>query len=194
MTGLQKLVRLIDNINKAVGYTAMWLAVIMALVQFAVVILRYVFSTGFIFMQESIWYMHGMLFMMGAGYTLLRDGHVRVDVFYREASARFRALVDLFGALFFLIPVSVATFVLSYSYVLNAWRILEGSTEVSGLPLIFALKTFIWVFAISLFLQGIALALRAILCLGGGSDGFSPSPARDEGPARMAQAPGTASH
>ena len=176
MSGLKKLVAAIDTVNTVIGRVAMWLAIIMALVQFTVVILRYVFSTGFIFMQESIWYMHGMLFMMGVGFTLLNDGHVRVDVFYREASQKFKAMVDLLGCLFFLLPIAVLSFTLSQGYVLNSWRILEGSTEVSGLPLIFALKTFIWVFAFSLFIQGVALVLRAVLYLTGATETYRVTP------------------
>ena len=71
----------------------------MVLVQFALVLMRYVFGVGNVLIQESMWYMHGTLFMAAAGYTLLQDGHVRVDIFYREASARRKALVDLFGGI-----------------------------------------------------------------------------------------------
>lgn len=173
---VKKIIAVIDAINLAVGRTAMWLTVIMAVAQFAVVIMRYVFSITFIQMQESIWYMHGMLFLMGAGYTLLKDGHVRVDVIYREASDRFKAIADLIGSLFFLLPVMYVTIYFSYGYVLNSWRILEGSVEVRGIPGIFVLKTFIWVFVAGLTLQGIALALRAIVYLTGHSDHYHPVP------------------
>ncbi|SCZ39208.1 TRAP transporter small permease subunit [Afifella marina] len=162
---MKAIIAVIDGLNYRIGRAVMWLAVLTALVQFATVILRYVFSIGFIPMQESIWYMHAILFMTGAGFTLLQDGHVRVDVLYREASPRKKALVDLFGALFLLLPVCVAAFWLSLGYVSNSWRILERSTEVSGLPLIFALKTFIWVFAVLVGLQGVAMALRAVVAL-----------------------------
>ncbi|MEM6665557.1 MAG: TRAP transporter small permease subunit [Pseudomonadota bacterium] len=164
---MEAAIRIIDAINYRIGRTVMWLAVLLAIVQFAVVILRYVFSIGFIPMQESIWYMSGILFMTGAGFTLLANGHVRVDVFYREAKGRVKAWVDVLGGLFFLMPVCVATLVLSDTYVLNSWRVLEGSTETSGIQGIFLLKTFIWVFAIVVGLQGIALILRGIRFLKG---------------------------
>lgn len=169
---LERVIRTIDRINLAVGRVVAWLALLMALVQFTTVILRYVFAVGFIPMQEAVWYMHGILFMAGAGFTLLHDGHVRVDVFYRTAPARSRALVDLWGSVAFLVPLCVLTVFLSWSYVLNSWFILERSTEVSGLPLIFALKTMIWVFAVLLGLQGVALAARALRCLRGETDGY----------------------
>src|SRR5690606_2714609 len=167
MARLQRLVALIDTINTAVGRAVMWLAVAMAVFQLGNVILRYVFSIGSIAMQQSIWYMHGLLFMLGAGFALMVDGHVRVDVFYRPASARTKAWIDLFGTIFFLLPLCVLTFVLSYSYVLNSWRVLEGSTEMSGLPFIYLLKTAIWAFSLLLGLQGIALGARAVLFLSG---------------------------
>lgn len=172
MSSLDRIINPIDQLNLLVGRAISWLTLAMALVQFIVVVLRYVFAIGFIPMQESIWYLHGMVFMVGAGFTLLNDGHVRVDVFYREAHTRTKALVDLFGSLLLLMPVCIATFILSFGYVVNSWSIFEQSTEVSGLPLIFALKTMIWVFAILLGLQGIALMARAIRHLRGESDTY----------------------
>ncbi len=152
----------IDGLNEYVGRGVAWLALIMVLVQFAVVIMRYVFSIGFIPMQELIWYLHGTLFMAGAGYTLLHDGHVRVDILYGEASARKKALIDMIGALFFLIPLCILTLWLSWSYIINSWRTFEGSTEISGLPAIFLLKTMIWVFAVLLGLQGVSMVIRGL--------------------------------
>ncbi len=167
MSSLQLLYRRIDTLNEYVGRATAWTALAMVLVQFLVVILRYVFAIGFIPMQESIWYFHGILFMMGAGYTLLYDGHVRVDLIYGDASPRAKALVDLFGAIIFLVPVCILTVWLSWGYVINSWKVLEGSTELSGLPLIFLFKTVIWLFAILLGLQGVSMAIKAWLQLRG---------------------------
>ncbi|MDX1604677.1 MAG: TRAP transporter small permease subunit [Candidatus Competibacterales bacterium] len=164
---MASLIRRLEAVNAVLGRTVAWLALAMVLLQFAIVILRYVFSVGFIALQESVWYLHGLLFMLGAGYTLLRDEHVRIDVIYREASIRYRAWVDLLGVLLLLLPVCGAILWLSWNYVLNAWRTLEGSTELSGLPLIFLLKTVVLVFAVLLSLQGLALALRALRVLTG---------------------------
>lgn len=172
MSSLERIIAAIDGINRGVGRSVAWLALAMALIQFVVVILRYVFAIGFIPVQELIWYLHGILFMVGAGFTLMYDGHVRVDVFYRGASPRFRALVDLGGSLLLLIPICILTFWLSRGYVTNSWRILEGSTEVSGLPFIYVLKTMIWVFAVLLGLQGVALAARALRYLRGEVDHY----------------------
>ena len=162
----------IDALNRRAGHAAAWLALALVLTQFAVVVLRFVFGIGFIFLQESVWYLHGILFMLGAGYTLLQDAHVRVDVFYRGAGPRRQALVDFLGTLFLLLPMTVLILALSFGYVLDSWYnfslgkwVLEGSTELSGLPLIFLLKTVIWLFAILLGLQGLSMALRAGLVL-----------------------------
>ena len=163
-----------DRLNARVGHWVAWATLALVLVQFLVVVLRFVFAVGFVPLQESVWYLHGTLFMLGAGYTLMRDEHVRVDVFYRDAPPRRKAWVDLAGALFLLLPVVVATFLLSFHYVLASWYnlntgqwVLQGSTELSGLPLNFALKTVIWLFAGLLFVQGLAMAIKALLFLRG---------------------------
>ena len=155
----------ISSFNRAVGQSIAWLALFMILVQFTVVVMRYVFGVGSIFMQESIIYMHSLLFMIGAAYTLLRDGHVRVDVFYREAKPRTKARVDLIGSIIFLLPVSAVIFESSIAYVVNAWQVFEGSKETSGIQAVFLLKSLIMVFGLLMFLQGLAMAANAILAL-----------------------------
>ena len=162
MNYFSRLANGIDWLNDRIGRGIAWVALLMVLVQFTVVIMRYVFAIGFIPMQESIWYMHGILFMVGAGYTLLHDGHVRVDIIYREASVRKKAWVDMLGSIIFLAPIGLLTLWLSSSYVINSWRTFEGSTEISGLPLIFLLKTVIWVFAGLLGLQAISTIIHSI--------------------------------
>lgn len=176
MKQLYHIANTIDYVNEHVGRIIAWTALFMVLVQFAVVVLRYVFAFSNTGLSESIWYLHGILFMLGAGYTLLYDGHVRVDVYYREASPRRKAWVDLLGAVFFLIPLCVLTFWLSWGYVLNAWAVLEGSTEISGLPLIFLYKTVIWVFATLLGLQALSMAIKALLFLAGRWPSYTPGP------------------
>lgn len=157
-----------DTVNAAVGFAAAWFALFMVLMQFTVVIMRYVFSYGSIMMQESIWYMHGLLFMFGAGYTLLREAHVRLDVFYSRFTARTRALVNLLGCALLLMPLCIFTWWLSWSFVVNSWAVMEGSTETSGLPLIYLYKTVILVFAALVGAQSVSLAAASIVTLGGG--------------------------
>src|SRR5680860_1138116 len=91
-------------INRAIGLTVCWLALAMVLLQFAIVILRYSFGISYIFLQEGVLYMHAALFMLGAGYALLVNEHVRVDIFYGQMSPRGRAAIDVFGGLALLLP------------------------------------------------------------------------------------------
>ena len=155
----------IDRLSAAVGRTVMWCLLFMVLAEFTLVLMRYVLGVGSIWLQESVIYAHGSLFMLAAAWTLSVDGHVRVDIFYADAAPRTKALIDLFGALLLLLPLALAVVFLSFSYVARSWAILEGSRETSGLPAVFLLKTLIPLFAALLALQGVAQALRAALTL-----------------------------
>ncbi len=137
----------------------------MALLTFVVVVLRYGFDRGSIALQEAVMYMHAAAFMLGIPYALKAGAHVRVDVFYAARSARAKARIELAGHLLFLFPLSVAIFLYSLGYVASAWRVLEGSPEVGGIPAVFLLKTLLPVMAVLLFLQGIAESLRHIAFL-----------------------------
>lgn len=151
----------IDRFSTSVGRAAAWLALAIVAVQFSVVVLRYAFGTGSIWLTESVLYCHAALFLLTAAWTLREQGHVRVDIFYASAPPRRKALVDLLGALFLLIPFALALGLLSLPYVARSWSVLERSRETSGLPLVFLLKTLIPAFALMLALQGVAQAIRA---------------------------------
>jgi TRAP-type mannitol/chloroaromatic compound transport system permease small subunit len=165
MAALAAFVRSIDRLNDAVGRGVAWLTLAMVLIAFAVVLLRYVFAIGWVWMQESYVWLHGTVFMLGAGYTLLHQGHVRVDIFYRDAGARRKALVDVLGSLLLLLPVVTLIFWVSLGYVGDSWGRLEESREAGGLPGLFLLKTVILGFCVLLGLQGLALAGRSLLVL-----------------------------
>ena len=150
----------IDRLNHAIGRSAAWLALAMVLVQFAVVVLRYVFGIGSIMLQEAIVYMHGVLFMMAAADTLLQDEHVRVDIFYARAAARRKALVNLLGCAFFILPFCGLIAFVSLDYVSMAWSVREGSRETSGIQGVYLLKTIILVFAAQLALQALSGILK----------------------------------
>ena len=137
-------------------------------VQFLVVVLRYAFGQGSIWLTESIIYGHATLFMLAAAWTLLAGGHVRVDVFYADASPRTKALVDLFGALLLLLPFMLVLAWFAVPYVARSWAILERSRETSGIPAVFLLKTLIPLFALLMALQGVSQAIRAAHVLRGG--------------------------
>ncbi len=168
---LRKLSRTIDSVNIAIGRAVCWLALAMVLLQFAIVVLRYVFGVGSLAMHETVVYMHGVLFMMAGAYTLAEDGHVRVDIFYRDAAPRKKAMINLFGVAVFLAPICILILYLSYPYVARSWSVLEGSRETSGLPGVFLFKTVILVFAGLLLLQGVSIVVRAVdTLLGNASD------------------------
>ena len=155
----------IDRIVAAIGRTAAWCCLYIVIAEFALVVMRYALGIGSIRLQESVLYAHAALFMLAAAWTLQVDGHVRVDIFYAQASPRRRAVIDLVGAIVFLFPVAIAVAVLSLPYVERSWAILEGSRETSGLPFVYLLKTLIPLFALLLALQGLSQAIRAGLLL-----------------------------
>jgi TRAP-type mannitol/chloroaromatic compound transport system permease small subunit len=155
----------IDRLTTTVGRAMAWLALVVVLLQFALVVARYLFGLGSIWLTETVIYAHATLFMLAAAWTLKVGGHVRVDIFYAEVSARTKALIDLMGALILLLPFALVLVWLSVPYAARSWAILERSQETSGLPLVFALKTLIPAFAVLMALQGIAQAIRAIRAL-----------------------------
>ncbi|MDQ7016633.1 MAG: TRAP transporter small permease subunit [Gammaproteobacteria bacterium] len=160
-------IRLCEQLTETCGWWVSWLSLLMVLVTFLIVVLRYGFNLGWISMQESVVYMHALLFLLASAYTLKLDGHVRVDIVYQTLSLRGRAWVDLLGTLLLLFPMSLFILWLSWEYVGNSWALLEGSREAGGLPLVFALKTAIPVMAILLIVQGSADIARRLPLLTG---------------------------
>jgi TRAP-type mannitol/chloroaromatic compound transport system permease small subunit len=158
---------LIDSVIAAIGRAAIWCCLYVVVVEFAVVLMRYALGIGSIKLQESVLYAHAGLFMLAAAWTLQVDGHVRVDIFYAQARPHTRALVDLIGAIVFLLPFAAVLALLSLPYVERSWAILERSREASGLPFVYLLKTLIPLFAVLIGLQGVAQAIRAALMLSG---------------------------
>ena len=174
MARLADFIRVIEKLNDRVGRGVAWLTLAMVLITFLVVVLRYAFSLGWVWMQESYVWLHGIVFMAGAGYTLLHDGHVRVDIFYRSGSPRYRAWVDLGGALLLLLPFVAVCGLASVDYVVESWAGLEESREAGGLPGLFLLKTVIWVFCLLVALQGLSLAARSAMILAGRTPPVEP--------------------
>ena len=162
---LMALADCIDRLNSAVGRAVAWLALVVVLLQFALVIARYLFGLGSIWATETVIYAHATLFLLAAAWTLRAGGHVRVDVFYAEASPRTRAKIDLLGSVLLLLPFALVLVWLSVPYAKRSWAILERSQETSGLPFVFVLKTLIPLFAVLMALQGVAQAIRALAVL-----------------------------
>ncbi len=160
-----RLLALLDAISEWTGRVVSWLTLAMVLATVTVVVLRYAAGMGLIWLQESVNWMHALVFMLGAAYTLKADEHVRVDVFYREMSERRRALVNLAGTALFLLPLCAFLLIESWQYVATSWRIGERSREAGGLPMLYLLKTLIPLMAALLGLQGTAAGVRALLAL-----------------------------
>lgn len=151
---------IIDAINRGIASVVRWFALLMVLVQFGIVVGRYVFGVNSIWVQESVLYLHATLFMLAAGYTLLVDKHVRVDIFYAKAAPATRRWVDMAGHLFLLLPAMTALIWWSWPSVRNSWKILEGPISVGGIEAVFLLKSLIPMFCVLVALQSIAILLR----------------------------------
>ena len=159
---MQSLANKLESFIAFTGRTVSWLSLLMVLVTFVVVVMRYLFDAGSIAMQESVAYMHAVLFLVGAAWTLQQDAHVRVDIFYSRWSPRAQAWVDLFGTLFLLLPVMLFISYISWEYIIDSWQVHEGSREAGGLPGVYILKSFILVMTTLLVLQAVANLLKAI--------------------------------
>lgn len=159
----------IDRINIAVGRAAAWFTLFMVIVTFVVVVMRYVFDAGLIWVQESVVWMHAVVFMLGAAYTLQAEEHVRVDVFYGTMGERRRAWVDLLGVFIFLVPVCVFLGWNSFDFVTQSWSLRESSRESGGLPypLIPMLKSVLLLMPLAVALQGVSLVLSSLRTLRG---------------------------
>ena len=164
---LHRLAQRVDRINEWVGATISWLTIAMVALTFLIVLMRYLFDSGWIAVQESVTYMHAMVFMLGSAYTLKHEGHVRVDIFYQKASLRNRAWVDLLGSLFLLLPTMLFILYMCWDYVSDSWMLLEDSAETGGLPAVFLLKSNMVLLPLLMVMQGLAQAAHNALFLMG---------------------------
>jgi TRAP-type mannitol/chloroaromatic compound transport system permease small subunit len=162
-----RLSRWLKSVSEVTGSIVAWLTVPMVVVTFVIVVLRYAFDLGWIWMQESVVWMHAVVFMLASAYALKHDAHVRVDIFYRRMTRRRRAWVNLLGTLFFLVPTSVFLIWTSADYVAVSWIIREGSREAGGLPFpcVPVLKTMIPLAFALLIVQGVADATDSLATL-----------------------------
>lgn len=170
MQALALLVRTISGLNRVVGEVLSWLALGCVLVCFTVVVQRYVFNTSTLWVQDLYVWLGGAMFTGVAGFALMRDDHVRVDIFYRPAPVRKKAMADLFGVVFFLLPFIYVVSHYGWTSVARSWGYYEGSSNIGGMPGLFVLKSFVILFCVLVGLQGLAMAARAILVLAGRED------------------------
>lgn len=158
---LNVLIKYIDNLTEYCGRAIAWLTLAMALLTCTIVVMRYVLESGSVALQESVSYLHAIIFMLGVSFALKRGAHVRVDIFYRRFSARARAGVEVAGTCLLLMPVCAVMFWLSIEYVANSWSVGETSGESSGLPWVYLLKTLLLVMPVLLILQGLSELLKS---------------------------------
>lgn len=166
MKALLSLARAIDALNERVGRLAIWLVLLATLISAGNALVRYGLNTSSNAWLEIQWYLFALIFLLGAGYTLKHDGHVRIDVLYGRASPRVQAWVDLLGGLFFLLPMSGLIAWLGWEFFLSSFRIQETSPDAGGL-LRWPIKLAIPLGFALLWLQGLAEVIKRAAFLQG---------------------------
>jgi TRAP-type mannitol/chloroaromatic compound transport system permease small subunit len=157
----EKICYLIDSMNEWVGRGVAWVTLLVVLVVFVDVVMRYLFRTSFVFTQEMEWHLFAFIFLMGAGYTLLYDGHVRVDIIYQRLGPKGKAWINFIGVVFFLIPGCIMIIDTSTHFAYTSWQVLEGSPDPGGVPFRFLVKSTIPVGFGLVLLQGISLGIKS---------------------------------
>ena len=173
---LSKIAQWINQFNYRMGQMISWLTLILVALVIIVVLSRYLLGIGSIAIQESVTYVHAVIFMLGLAFTLQRGGHVRVDIFYRDFSARRKAIVDLIGTVIFLLPFCGLILFGSWDYVMASWSIKESSSETGGIAAVYLLKTLMLFMPITLALQGLAQIIDSVLVLKVDSSGMEREP------------------
>ncbi len=155
---------LLDRISIATGRFTAWMTLAMVVITSIVVLMRYAFDAGQVWLQESVTWMHAFVFMVGAAYTLQAEEHVRVDIFYRQMTPVRRAWVDLIGVVLFLLPLCAFFAYEAYDFVAQSWSLKEASREPGGMPYPFVplLKSVLLVMPVTVALQGLSLFLKSL--------------------------------
>ncbi len=171
MSSVRKLCGLIDSMNEWIGRAVSWTTLGLVIVIFSDVVMRYAFNKSYVFTQELEWHIFSFIFLVGAGYTLLHDGHVRVDIIYQIISPKAQAWVDFIGVIFFLIPGCYLVIKTSGAFTFSSWEVFEGSPDPGGISYRFIVKSFIPIGFSLMLLQGISLGLKSLLVISGATAG-----------------------
>jgi TRAP-type mannitol/chloroaromatic compound transport system permease small subunit len=163
MEAIKTITRWIDNMNEWVGSGVAWVTLGLVLVVFVDVVMRYLLNKSYVFTQELEWHLFGFIFLIGAGYTLLHDGHVRVDIIYQRLGIKGRAWTNLLGVILFLIPGCIMVITTSWQFAANSFSMMEGSPDPGGIPFRFIIKGCIPVGFTLLLLQGFSLGLHSFM-------------------------------
>ncbi|MCB0705648.1 MAG: TRAP transporter small permease subunit [Saprospiraceae bacterium] len=158
---MERVIKLINNMNELAGKLASWLTGLLVLLVCFNVVYRYLLSENQNWLKELEWHLFALIFLLGAGYTLLKDKHVRVDLFYERFSPKDQASLNFWGSLLFLIPWCVLLIITSWNYAMASLSIQEGSPEPGGIPYWYPIKFAIPLGMGLLLLQAIALLLTS---------------------------------
>lgn len=161
----------IDTLNRRVADACSWLVVLLVLITTADVLLRYLFSISVMAVHELEWHIFAVVFLLPAGFALLRDAHVRVDIVYQRLSPRHRRWINIAGILLFLLPTCYLVIATAMPMVSRSWAMGEGSDSPMGLPARYALKAMVPLGFFLLGLQGISELLKLVLGRPGPADG-----------------------
>lgn len=167
MQSLKKIIAGIDTVNEQVGRVVSWATLFLVIVTFTDVVMRYSLNISFVFTQELEWHVFAFIFLIGAGYTLKADGHVRVEVFYGRLGPKGKGWINLIGVLFFLIPSSLIFIKTGIPFVVKSFQVLEGSPDPGGIPFRFILKACIPIGYALILLQGISLGISSLMAVVG---------------------------
>ncbi len=162
---VQSIINLIDGLNTAIGKAVSWCSLLLVIFVTIDVALRYGFNISFVALGEAQWHLYAIIFLLGAGYTLKDNGHVRVDVIYQRLGKRARAIINLLGIIFFLIPGCFLVIKTSIPFVKASWMVSEGSPDPGGLPARYILKAMIPIAFLLLSIQGVSMFLKNLCIL-----------------------------
>lgn len=150
----------IDGIIDIIGKISGLLIFILIFLIFTSVILRYFFSIGFTWLQDLYIWTHAIIILLGISYTLKQNEHVRIDLIYRNASVKYKKIINLFGLIFFGLPFCYIILNNGLSYFLRSYLLNETSKEIGGLSNLFILKFFIFFMGITVFFQVLNLIFK----------------------------------
>ena len=150
----------IDEIIDIIGKLSGLLIFVLIFLIFTSVILRYFFSIGFTWLQDLYIWTHAIIILLGISYTLKQNEHVRIDLIYRNASVKYKKIINLFGLIFFSLPFCYITLKNGLSYFLRSYLLNETSKEIGGLSNLFVLKFFIFFMGITVFFQVLNLIFK----------------------------------
>jgi TRAP-type mannitol/chloroaromatic compound transport system permease small subunit len=158
---MRRLARRIDAWQDAFGRGVSWLMLLMVLVVFSDVLMRYAINTSYVFMQEFEWYLFGIVYLLAGGYTMLYNEHVRVDIVYARFSPRKKAWFDFVLLFVFFFPSCILVIVTTWPFFRNAYAVLEGSPDPGGIPARWALKGVIMLGFAIMAIQGVSQAIKS---------------------------------